>query len=85
VLLNTVSLNNILRFICFSIPSVTFQSTLHLFSVFFCTGSEVLTVMRLHNVVWTRTPCSLVLGCEYFGGALWVFFHRQSEDGGSMA
>jgi hypothetical protein len=42
---------------------------LHLFFIFFGAGFEVLTVVRMHNVVWVNTPCSLVQGYEFFGGA----------------
>jgi hypothetical protein len=58
---------------------------IHLFFIFFGTGFEVPTVVRIHNAVWARTPCSLVHGYEYFGGAFWVCLHRHSEDGGSMS
>jgi hypothetical protein len=42
-------------------------------------------VVRIHNVMWVRTPCSLVHGNEGFGGAFWVCLRRQLEDGGSMS
>jgi hypothetical protein len=63
---------------------MTLPSTFHLFFIFFGTGFEVLTVVRIHNAVWVRTPYSLVHGYECFGGAFSVCLRRQSEDGGSM-
>jgi hypothetical protein len=53
--------------------------------VFFGTGFEVLTVMRIHNAVWVRTLCSLVHGYECFAGPFWVCLHRQLENGGSTS
>jgi hypothetical protein len=44
-------------------------------------GMEVLTVVRIHNAVWFRTPCSLLHDYECFGGALLICLHRLSEDG----
>jgi hypothetical protein len=44
---------------------VTFPSILPLFFIFFGTRFEVLTVVRVHNAVWVKTPCSLVHGYEY--------------------
>jgi len=40
-------------------PSVTFPSTFQ-FLIIFGTGFEELTVVRICNVVWVRTPYSLV-------------------------
>jgi hypothetical protein len=39
-----------------------------LFLIFFNTGSEVLTLVRINNVVWVETLCSLKHGYESFGG-----------------
>jgi hypothetical protein len=85
VVSNTVSLKNILHFLQFSFPNMTFSNTLHFFFMFFGTGVEVLTVVRIHSAVWIRTPCSLVHGYECFGEEFCVCLHRQSEDGGSMS
>jgi hypothetical protein len=63
---------------------MNFPSMLHLFFVFFGTGFEVLTVVRIHIVVWVRTPYSLVHGYECFGGAFWGCLYRQSEEGSCM-
>jgi hypothetical protein len=41
--------------------NVTFPSTLQLFLLFFATRFEVLTLVRIHNAVWVRTPHSLVV------------------------
>jgi len=38
-------------------------------------------MVRIHNVVWLRTPW----GYECCGGAFWVFLNRLSTDGGSMS
>jgi hypothetical protein len=64
-----------------ALSTVSVGSTLHLFFIFFGTGFEVLTVVRIHNAVRVRTPCSLVHGYECFGGGIWVCLHRQSENG----
>jgi hypothetical protein len=45
----------------------------------------VFAVVRIHNAVWVRTPCSLIHGCECFGGACCICLHRHPEDGGSMS
>ena len=37
----------------------------------------MLTLVRIHNVVWVRTPCSLVHGYECSGGAFWASLHRE--------
>jgi len=42
-----------------SFPNVTFPSTLQ-FLIIFGTGFEVLTMVRIHNVVWVRTPYSMI-------------------------
>jgi hypothetical protein len=52
--------------------------------MFFSTGFEVLTVVRIHIAVWEGTPCSLVYVYECFEGAFSVCLYRKSEDGGSM-
>jgi hypothetical protein len=41
-----------------------FSSMLHLFFIFFGKRFEVLTVVIIHNAVWVRTPCSLVIVLE---------------------
>jgi hypothetical protein len=74
----------ILHFLEFNFPNMIFPSTLYLFFIFFGTGFEVLTVVRIHNAVWVRTPFCLIHGYECFGGAFWINLHRKSEDGGSM-
>jgi hypothetical protein len=55
---------------------MTFPSMIHLFFIFFGTGFEVLTVVRIHNAGCVRIPCSVVLGYECFGGAFWLGLHR---------
>jgi hypothetical protein len=50
---------------------VTFLSILQ-FLIFFCTGFEVLREVRTYNVVWVRTPYSLVRGYECSGEVFWV-------------
>jgi hypothetical protein len=52
--------------------------------IFVGTGFEVLSVVRTDIAVWLRTLCSLVYAYESFGGAFYVCFHKQLEDGGSM-
>jgi len=65
---------------------MTFAFTLHLFLIFLGTEFEVLTVVRICNVVWVWTPYSLVHGYECFGGAFFcVCLHSLSEDGGSIS
>jgi hypothetical protein len=49
------------------------------------TGFAVLTVVRIHNVVWVMTLYSLVHGYECFGGAFWAYLHRPLEDGDSTS
>jgi len=56
----------------FSSPSVIFPSTFQ-FLIIFGTGFEVLTVVRIRNVVWVRTPYSLVHTW------LWMFW-RNIQD-----
>jgi hypothetical protein len=63
---------------------VTFPSTLQ-FLILFCTGFEVLKVVRIYNAVWVRTLYSLVLVYECSGEALWVCLHRPSNDGHRMS
>jgi hypothetical protein len=71
VLLNTVSLKKTYCTSCNSgFPTWHFRPR---FTCFFGTVFEVFTVIRIHNVVWFRTPCILVHGCEWFGGVFWVF------------
>jgi hypothetical protein len=50
----------------FSLPNMTFPSTLHLFFTFVGPGFEVFTVLRIHNAVWVRILSSLVHGYECF-------------------
>ena len=62
IILNTVCKNipyypSIIQFSQSDIPSV-----LQLFLIFFGTGFEVSTVVRIHNVVWVRMLYSLVYG-----------------------
>jgi hypothetical protein len=64
---------------------MTFLCTLHLFFIFFGTGSEVPTVMGIRNTVGGWTPVSAVHGYDCVGGAFWVCLHTQSEDGSSMS
>jgi hypothetical protein len=58
---------------------VIFPPVLQLFLIFLGTGFEVLTVVRIHNVVWVRILYSLVCGYICFGGAFWPYLHRPSE------
>jgi hypothetical protein len=46
-------------FFCNCFHNVTFPSTFQ-FLIIFGTGFEVLTVVRIHNVVWVRTSYSLL-------------------------
>jgi hypothetical protein len=80
-----VSLKNVLDLLYFSFLNVTFPSTLHVFIIFFGTEFEVLTVVRIRNVVWVRTLCSHVRGYECFGRAFWGCLHRHLEDEGSIS
>ena len=45
----------------------------------------MLRMVRIHNVVWLRTPWVLIHGYECCGGAFWVFLNRLSTDGGNMS
>jgi hypothetical protein len=65
-LLNAVSLKNVLHFLQFSFPNMTFPPTLHFFCMFFGTGFDMLIVVRISNAVWVRAQCSLVCGFECF-------------------
>ena len=50
------------------------------------TGFEVLTVERIHNIVWVRTPYILVrLWLRTFWRIFWVCLHRPSDNGSSMS
>jgi len=53
----------------FCFPNVTFPSTIQ-FLIMFGMGFEVLTMFRIHNVVWVRTPYSLV--------HIWLWMFRRS-------
>ena len=68
--------------VSFCFPNLTFPSTLQ-FLLFFGIGFEVLTVVKINNVVWVRTLYCLVHDYACFGGAFSVYHHRPSEDGGS--
>jgi hypothetical protein len=47
-----------------------------------CAGFGVFTAMRIQVVVfWVMTPCSDVVGYQYFGGPCWLHFDR--ENGGA--
>jgi hypothetical protein len=46
--------------VSFCFPNLTFPSMLQLFLLVFGTGFEVLTVVKINNVVWVRTLYSLV-------------------------
>jgi uncharacterized membrane protein YobD (UPF0266 family) len=64
---------------------MTFPSTLYMSFIFFGTGFEVFTVVRIYIAAWVRTPSSLMHDYGYFGGAVWVCLHSQLEDSGSMS
>jgi hypothetical protein len=47
-------------------------------------GTLVLTMVKSHNVVWVRTPCSLVHGYQCFGRTHGLSLYTPSEDGERM-
>jgi hypothetical protein len=82
VVLNSLSLKKILHFPFYQ-HDTSIQNLLVLYILLY--GFEVLTVVRIHNAVWVRTPRSQVHGCESSGGAFWVCLYRQSQDGGIIS
>ena len=67
----------------FSFPNVTFPSTFQ-FLIIFGTGFEVLTVVRIHNVVWVTTLYSLVytwLWLEEHFGSLYTGYQMMEAVG----
>jgi hypothetical protein len=48
---------------------ISMNEMLQLFLIFFGTGSEVLTVVKISNMIWVRTLYSVMHGYESFGGA----------------
>ena len=49
---------------------------LQLLLIFCGTGFYVLSLVRIHNMVWVRTPWRLVYSNECSGGAFWTSLHR---------
>jgi hypothetical protein len=83
VVLNAVSVINILHFLYFCFFNVTFPSTFQLFLIFFGTRSE----LRIHNMAKVRTQHSLELVMNFWRSFLCLpgsYPPMPSEDGGSM-